>query len=48
LLAFVGFSGTIAWAVFGAAFSQLLSKYGRIVNPILALLLVYCALSLFL
>jgi cysteine/O-acetylserine efflux protein len=48
LLALVGFSGTVAWAMFGAAFSRLLSKYGKVVNPILALLLVYCAISLFL
>ena len=47
-LAFFGFTGTIAWSVFGSAFCKILSKRARIVNPILALLLVYCAISLFL
>jgi cysteine/O-acetylserine efflux protein len=46
-LAFIGFSGSVAWAVFGSAFCDLLSKHAKIVNPILALLLVYCAVSLF-
>ena len=47
-LAFIGFTGTLAWSMFGSAFCGLLAKYGRIVNPALALLLVYCAASLFL
>ena len=47
-LAFFGFTGSVAWLVFGSVFSKMLSKRAKIVNPILALLLVYCALSLFL
>jgi cysteine/O-acetylserine efflux protein len=46
-LAFVGFTGTVAWSAFGSTFCKILSNYSRIVNPILALLLVYCAVSLF-
>jgi threonine/homoserine/homoserine lactone efflux protein len=47
-LALVGFTGTVAWSVFGSTFQKILSNYARIVNPILALLLIYCAVSLFL
>ncbi len=47
-LAFVGFTGTVTWSVFGSAFRRILSRYAGIVNPVLALLLVYCAISLFL
>lgn len=47
-LAFVGFTGTVAWSLFGASFRKILSTYSKIVNPILAVLLVYCAVSLFL
>ncbi len=48
LLAFIGFAFTICWSAFGSVFKLLFSKYSRITNPIMALLLVYCALSLFL
>jgi threonine/homoserine/homoserine lactone efflux protein len=48
LLALIGFSGTVAWSLFGSSFRRLLSAYARIVNPLLAVLLVYCAVSLFL
>jgi threonine/homoserine/homoserine lactone efflux protein len=47
-LAFFGFVASTAWAVFGSSFRNLLSAQARIVNPILAALLVYCAISLFL
>jgi cysteine/O-acetylserine efflux protein len=47
-LAFVGFTGSVAWSVFGSTFRKILSNYAKIVNPILALLLIYCAISLFL
>lgn len=47
LLAFMGFLSTLGWALFGSAFRLLFSKYARITNSIMALLLVYCALSLF-
>lgn len=48
LLALVGFTGTVAWSAFGSTFRNLLTNYSNIVNPVLALLLVYCAVSLFL
>lgn len=48
LLAFIGFCFTLCWALFGSAFRLLFSKYARITNTVMALLLVYCAVSLFL
>jgi threonine/homoserine/homoserine lactone efflux protein len=48
LLAFVGFTGTLCWALFGSLFSMLFSKHGKILNVIMAVLLLYCAVSLFL
>jgi Putative threonine efflux protein len=48
LLAFIGFIFTNLWAAFGSIFKLLFSKYSKITNIIMALLLVYCAVSLFL
>ena len=48
LLAFIGFVFTLCWSAFGAVFKRLFSQHGRLVNTIMALLLVYCAVSLFL
>lgn len=48
LLAFIGFVFTLAWAAFGSVFRLLFSRHARTVNTIMALLLVYCAVSLFL
>ena len=48
LLAFIGFVFTLCWALFGSVFKLLFSKYARATNTIMALLLVYCAVSLFL
>ncbi len=48
LLAFTGFACTLCWSAFASAFRLLFSKYARITNTIMALLLVYCAISLFL
>ena len=48
LLAFIGFVFTLAWAAFGSVFRRLFSRHARAVNTIMALLLVYCAVSLFL
>lgn len=45
-LAFVGFACTLCWAFFGALFEMLFKKYRRPVNAAMALLLVYCALSM--
>lgn len=48
LLSFVGFTGTVCWALFGAVLNRLFKNHGRIINIVMALLLVYCAVSLFL
>ena len=48
LLAFIGFIFTLCWARFGSVCKLLFSKYARATNTIMALLLVYCAVSLFL
>ncbi len=48
LLAFIGFVFTLCWSLFGSVFKLLFSKYAKITNTIMALLLVYCAVSLFL
>jgi len=47
-LAFIGFIATCCWSLFGSVFQRFLAKNDRFVNPIMALLLVYCAVSLFL
>jgi threonine/homoserine/homoserine lactone efflux protein len=48
LLAFVGFTGTLCWALFGSLFSILFDNHKKILNIIMAILLLYCAVSLFL
>jgi cysteine/O-acetylserine efflux protein len=48
LLAFIGFISTILWSAFGSVFKLLFSKYAKTTKIIMALLLVYCAVSLFL
>ena len=48
LLAFIGCAATLLWSLFGSVFKMLFSKYAKIINTIMALLLVYCAVSLFL
>ena len=48
LLAFIGFAFTLCWALFGSVFKLLFSKYAKVTNFIMAGLLVYCAISLFL
>ena len=47
LLAFIGFVFTLLWSAFGSVFKRLFSKRARLVNTLMALLLVYCAASLF-
>lgn len=47
LLAFIGFAFTVCWSLFGSVFKMLFSKYARATNTVMALLLVYCAVSLF-
>jgi cysteine/O-acetylserine efflux protein len=48
LLAFVGFVATCCWSLFGSVFQKFLVEKDKVVNIIMALLLVYCAVSLFL
>ena len=45
LLAFIGFVFTLAWAAFGSVFRLLFYRHARAVNTVMALLLVYCAVS---
>lgn len=48
LLAFIGFAFTICRSAFGSVFRLMFSKYSKQVNAVMALLLVWCAVSLFL
>ena len=48
LLASIGFISTLLWSAFGSIFKWLFSKHAGSVNTVMALLLVYCAISLFL
>lgn len=48
ILAVTGFISTLCWSLFGSAFRAIFAKHGKVVNTILALLLVYCAVSMFL
>ena len=48
LLAFIGCTGNVCWALFGSLFSRIFSKHGRLVGIVMAILLAYCAVSLFL
>lgn len=48
ILSLIGASGSFVWALFGSAFCKFFSKHTKTVNIIMALLLAYCAVSLFL
>lgn len=48
LLALIGASGSFVWALFGSAFCKFFSKHTKAVNLVMALLLVYCVVALFL
>ena len=48
LLALIGTTATVCWALFGSVFKLLFSQYAKITNAVMALLLIYCAVSLFL
>jgi len=48
LLAFIGFASTMTWAAFGSSFKILFMKHTKAIRVVMALLLLYCALSLFL
>lgn len=48
LLSLIGASGSFVWALFGAVFCNFFSRHTKVVNLVMALLLVYCAVALFL
>ena len=48
LLSLIGFVFTLCWTAFGSLFRQIFSRHARTVNTVMALLLVWCAISLFL
>ena len=48
LLAVIGLSGSVAWAVFGSLIEQVFQRRRRLVNATMAVLLLYCAVSLYL
>lgn len=48
ILAAIGASGSYAWALFGSSFRKFFARHARAVNSVMALLLLYCAVSLFL
>ncbi|WP_052284925.1 cysteine/O-acetylserine transporter [Kluyvera genomosp. 1] len=47
LLAAIGCLGNLVWALAGHLFQSIFRQYGRLVNRVLALLLVYCAIRMF-
>ncbi len=47
ILIAITFFSTLCWTVFGTLFEKLFSKYAKITNTIMFLLLIYCAVSLF-
>lgn len=47
LLAVIGCLFTILWSAFGSVFRKLFSEYAHITNPVMALALAYCAVTLF-
>lgn len=48
VLTVIGASGSYVWALFGSAFCKFFAQHTKTVNLVMALLLVYCAISLFL
>ena len=48
ILSLIGASGSFVWALFGSVFCKFFAKHTKLVNTVMALLLVYCAVALFL
>ncbi len=48
ILVMITLFSTLCWTGFGRLFMKLFSKYAKITNTVMAILLVYCAISLFL
>lgn len=47
LLTVIGCLGNLVWALAGHLFQSIFRQYGRLVNRVLALLLIYCAVRMF-
>lgn len=47
LMTLIGLTFTLCWSAFGSAFQRLFTRHARVVNTVMALFLVYCAVSLF-
>lgn len=48
ILTVIGASGSYVWALFGSVFCKFFSRHTKAINFVMALLLLYCAVSLFL
>ena len=48
LLSFIGFLATLCWALFGALLSTVFAAHSRLLNAVMAVLLLYCAVTLML
>lgn len=47
ILTIIGASGSFIWALFGSVFRVFFLKHTKLINTIMALLLIYCAITLF-
>ena len=47
-LTVIGLASTASWALFGAVFERFLKRYSKVTNAVMALLLVYCAVTMLL
>ena len=48
LLAFIGFSSMVCWSLFGTIFDKIFTKHKNIINFVMAAMLLYCIITLFL
>jgi threonine/homoserine/homoserine lactone efflux protein len=48
LLSVIGFSSMICWSLFGSLFDKIFNRFGKTVNIIMAAMLFYCIVTLFL
>ncbi|WP_422487244.1 LysE family transporter [Gudongella sp. DL1XJH-153] len=48
IMAALGFISTVSWGIFGSVFQLFMTEHHKLVNSIMALLLLYTAISLFL
>lgn len=48
IMASLGFLSTVSWGIFGSVFQLFMKKHYKLVNTIMAMLLIYTAISLFL